>query len=100
MIHLLLVDPDPERELDAPPEFEVLRAHNVEEALEKLSRNRRIDAVLFLEAEFARETATRVAEEDPAAPPLFLAGPGEVPGVVGVARGDLYAALRALLGEV
>jgi hypothetical protein len=99
VIHLLLVDSDPDRELAAPPAFETLRAGGVEEALEKLSRNRRIDAVLFFDPDLARETSARISEEDPAAPPLFLAGRGEVPGVVNLPPGDLFPALESRLGE-
>ena len=99
MIHLLVVDPDPLREFDLPPSFELLRAHGAEEAAEKLSRNRRIDAVLFLEEDLARHTAGLIRQEDPLAPPLFLAGEARVPGVTPLGPGEPFAALAALLGE-
>jgi hypothetical protein len=64
------------------PSVEVLAAASVEEALEKLARNRRIDAVLLLPGTPARELAETLAEEDPSAPPLFApASMGEIPGV-------------------
>lgn len=53
------------------PSVEILVAGGTAEALEKLARNRRIDAVLVLSGTEAVELATILAEEDPAAPPLF-----------------------------
>ena len=55
------------------PSVEVVAAHGAEDALERLARNRRIDAVLLLEAADAPETARLIAEEDPSAPPVFSA---------------------------
>jgi hypothetical protein len=52
---------------------EIVAAHGAEDALERLARNRRIDAILLLEGSEARETARLIAEEDPGAPPLFAA---------------------------
>jgi hypothetical protein len=79
------------------PSVEILFAGSAEEALEKLARNRRIDAVLLLASSPARELAQILAEEDPAAPPLFApASMGEIAGVVGLAEGDF----AALLDEV
>ncbi|HEY6148508.1 MAG TPA: hypothetical protein VIZ69_12445 [Thermoanaerobaculia bacterium] len=52
---------------------EVLRARGTEDAVEKLARNRRIDAVLLLaETTAARETISAIRDEHPAPPPLFL----------------------------
>jgi hypothetical protein len=66
----------------ADPSVEILAAGSAEEALEKLARNRRIDAVLLLPGSEARELAETLAEEDPSAPPLFApASIGEIPGV-------------------
>ena len=53
------------------PSIEVVTAHGAEDALEKLARNRRIDAVLLLEDAEAGATAALIADEDPGAPPLF-----------------------------
>jgi hypothetical protein len=53
------------------PSIEVVTAHGAEDALERLARNRRIDAVLLLAGSEAKETARLIAEEDPGAPPLF-----------------------------
>ena len=64
------------------PSVEILSAGGAEEALEKLARNRRIDAVLLLPGSPARELADTLAEEDPSAPPLFApSSMGEIAGV-------------------
>ena len=55
------------------PSVEIVTAHDAEDALERLARNRRIDAVLLLEGSDARKTARLIAEEDPGAPPVFAA---------------------------
>ena len=59
------------------PSIEVLTASGTEEALEKLARNRRIDAVLLLADGDPEATAHAIHEEDPGAPPLFA--PASVP---------------------
>jgi CheY-like chemotaxis protein len=53
------------------PSVEVLTASGTEEALEKLARNRRIDAVLLAGLADPASTAQAIQEEDPGAPPLF-----------------------------
>jgi hypothetical protein len=94
MITVLVVGPlDRAALLDAAasrnPSIELLHAAGLEEALDRLARNRRIDAVLLLsEPDAAREIAETVREEDPAAPPLFVPDSGA--GIAGV---------RALVGE-
>ena len=73
MITVLIVSP-PGSELEEAegrdPSIEILFARDAEEALEKLGRNRRIDAVLLLEGDPAA-TAAEVLDDNPAAPPLF-----------------------------
>jgi len=88
MITVLVVGPrDRAAELDAAasknPSIELLHAAGLEEALDRLARNRRIDAVLLLdEPDAAREIAATVLEEDPAAPPMFVPeSGGEIAGV-------------------
>ncbi len=88
MITILVVaDPDQAKPLDRvaaqKPSLELLHATDVEEALERLSRNRRIDAVLLLlPPDRTREVAALVHQEDPSAPPLFAPATSEaVPGV-------------------
>ncbi len=64
------------------PSVEILSAAGAEEALEKLARNRRIDAVLLLPGSPSRELADTLAEEDPSAPPLFApSSMGRIAGV-------------------
>lgn len=63
------------------PSIEIVTADGAEDALERLARNRRIDAVLILASPGAAETARLVREEDPGAPPLFApAAAGPIPG--------------------
>lgn len=74
---------------EAHPSVEVLAASGNDEALEKLARNRRIDAVLLLPGSEAGALVAELAEEDPSAPPLFApASVGEIPGVRTLAVDD------------
>ncbi|HTR04451.1 MAG TPA: hypothetical protein VMN82_14765 [Thermoanaerobaculia bacterium] len=58
-----------------------MAASGAEDALEKLARNRRIDAVLLL-GEGVAAAAAEIREEDPGAPPLYAsARAGDIPGV-------------------
>jgi hypothetical protein len=60
------------------PSLELLHATGLEEALDRLARNRRIDAVLLLvDPGAAREIETTLLEEDPAGPPIFVAAAGQ-----------------------
>lgn len=64
------------------PSVEILTAVETEDALERLARNRRIDAILLLPGAAALEIAETLREEDPAAPPIFApASVGAIPGV-------------------
>ena len=68
------------------PSVEVLTARDGEDALEKLARNRRIDAVLLLAGPESADAARVIHEEDPGGPPLFApASAGEVPHATSVA---------------
>ncbi len=53
------------------PSVEILAAHGVEDALEKLARNRRIDAVLLLAGQQNPAVAGAIRDDNPAHPPLF-----------------------------
>jgi len=73
---LVVSDPGRSSELDGAaagmPSLELLHAHDLEQALDRLARNRRIDAVLLLlDRHSTSEVAATILEEDPAAPPLF-----------------------------
>ena len=54
------------------PSVEVLSAHGVEDALEKLARNRRVDAVLLLAGEANSEIVGAIRDDNPAHPPLYI----------------------------
>jgi hypothetical protein len=97
VISILVVGAGAEAE-EPPSAIEVLHAAGVEDALEKLARNRRIDAVLVLASD-AREFVDAVVEEVVAPPPLFL--PADGPAVSGARRLEPLAAdVRALLDAV
>lgn len=84
------------------PSLELLHAADVEEALDRLARNRRIDAVLLLVGpETAREIAETVLEEDPGAPPIFLpATTAAVSRVRSLAPGTPEELLQSIVREV
>ena len=52
------------------PSVEIMTANGTEDALEKLARNRRIDAVLILAGGKTAESAALIREHPPGAPPL------------------------------
>jgi hypothetical protein len=83
------------------PSVEIVTARDVEDALEKLARNRRVDAVLLLDSGSAAASARMILEEDPAAPPLYAPeGAGKISGaqtLPGATAGDLVATLAARL---
>jgi hypothetical protein len=85
MISVLIVadgGQDLENLTGAYPSVEVLLAHGVEDALEKLARNRRIDAVLLLAGQADPAVVGAIREDNPAHPPLF--GPAGEPAVEGI----------------
>jgi hypothetical protein len=61
--------------LAGSPSLEVLTAHGLEDALEKLGRNRRIDAVLLLDRRDAGKIVEAIRQDIPAHPPIFVPGP-------------------------
>lgn len=72
-----------DRLAERAPSLELLHAGDAEQALDRLSRNRRIDAVLLLLP--PDQTAKAVAlfrEEDPSGPPLFAPALPEPPAGV------------------
>ena len=64
------------------PSVEVLSAHGIEDALEKLARNRRVDAVLLLAGEANPEIVGAIRDDNPAHPPLYR--PAGQPAPAGV----------------
>ena len=101
MITVLVVsEPGRSRALDEAaarlPSLELLHAGDVEQAIDRLARNRRIDAVLLLlEGEAAAEVVRTVLEEDPGAPPIFAAG-GDLPGTRSLPAAEPEMLLEAL----
>lgn len=84
---------------EPPSAVEVLHAHDAEEAVEKLGRNRRIDAVLVLAD--AAATVAAIREDLLAPPPIFLAA--DAPAVSGARRltaGDPGALLEEIAREI
>ena len=80
------------------PSIEVVAAHGAEDALERLARNRRIDAVLLLGGSDAGETAGLIAAEDPGGPPVFAsATAGAVTGVRRLAAASGESLLEELV---
>ncbi len=101
MITILAVGPDAEALAvfgASHPSVEVVTAHGAEEALERLARNRRIDAVVLLAGSEAGETARLIAEEDPGAPPMFASGDaGDLTGARRLAAASGGALLEELV---
>lgn len=62
---------------------EVLLACGMEDALEKLGRNRRVDAVLLVTPADAGEILEALREDSPAHPPIYVpAGWPRLPGTI------------------
>ncbi len=99
MISVLIVGPGEPANLESPPSIELLRCATPEEALETLSRNRRIDAVMFFDGDTARETSTVLGEEGASWPPLFQAGRSSADGIVPLDPAEILDDLRRRLGE-
>lgn len=80
---------------------EVLTAHGLEDALEKLGRNRRIDAVLLLGKDDIRAIVEAIREDNPAHPPIFLPQRRQAPPGTRVlpGKGKGLAELLDLLSE-
>ncbi|MEP6995512.1 MAG: hypothetical protein ABI968_13390 [Acidobacteriota bacterium] len=100
MITILVVGPSPAEPSEfaqSHPSVEILTAAGAEDALEKLARNRRIDAVLLLPGAAAAEIIATLREEDPGAPPVFA--PDSMGPISGARplRGDDSARLLDLL---
>jgi hypothetical protein len=86
------------------PSVEVLYAHDPEEAVDRLARNRRIDAVLLLCGAENAGIVEAIREDIPAAPPLFLpaADQSPLPGTRLLPRGspdELLDSLVAVLED-
>lgn len=102
MIHVLVVGPRELENLSArSSSVEVLHAGTSDEAVEKLARNRRVDAVLLLLGE-DNEAVARAVQEDVVPPPPLFTGAADpaAPGVRRLASRDpveMLDLLRAAL---
>lgn len=100
----ILVVGEPAAEAGLPEtgsSIEVLRARDAEEAVEKLGRNRRIDAVLVLGAAIAPAAVEAIREDVIAPPPIFLpAGAQAIPGTRQVGGQNVRALLDAMGREL
>ena len=105
MISILVVGPageDMDRLEAADPSVEVLFAHAIEEALEKLGRNRRIDAIILVAGPEAGAMVEAIREDNPAHPPIFVpAGPGPgIPHTTPIDAADPSGMLHVLKGKL
>jgi hypothetical protein len=83
------------------PSVEILMAHGVEDALEKLGRNRRIDAVLLLAGPANPAIVGAIREDNPAHPPMYLpAGQPAPRGIRTLPAGEPAELLDLLLREL
>lgn len=99
MIAVLVVGGPGVEDAEPPSAVEVLHARDADDAVEKLGRNRRIDAVLVL-AEAAAAVAA-IREDILAPPPIFL--PSDAPAIPGARRldaGSPAALLEAIAREL
>ena len=80
---------------------EVLTAHGVEDTLEKLGRNRRVDAVLLLKEKEMAAIVAAIEEDNPAHPPLVqAAGRPRVPGTRILAAAEPAELIDLLVREL
>jgi len=83
------------------PSVEVMTAEDGEEILDKLARNRRIDAVLLMPGAGAAELAAAIREEDPAGPPVYAWGDGAgIEGVRALPARSAEEAIAAIVAEL
>ena len=104
MITILVVSGPAERIAGAfarHASVEVLHARDIEDALEKLARNRRIDAVLLLDADTAAAAASAIFEEDPAPPPIYAPeSSGPIPNVHAIGGADPVVLIEDLAARL
>jgi hypothetical protein len=99
VLTVLVVGQEPPADAGREPDsmIEVLHARDADEAVEKLGRNRRIDAVLLLEAAGAAETLAAIREDNPSPPPVFLPpGAAPIPGTRTLAAGGSGSLVEAV----
>jgi hypothetical protein len=80
------------------PSLELMTAEEDEEVLDKLARNRRVDAVLLMPGPGAAALAAAIQEEDPAGPPIYGWGQGaEIDGARRLEARDASEAIEELV---
>lgn len=104
MITILVVGPEAVgREAPSDPAVEVLHATGVEQAIERLARNRRIDAVLLLCGRRNAEVMAAIEQEEPTPPPFYAPAQPPPPSGVRPLRADsierLLEAIETDLGK-
>jgi hypothetical protein len=83
------------------PAIEVLRVSGAEQAIEKLGRNRRIDAVLLLCGPDNAAVLASILEEESAPPPFYApADPPPPAGVRRLAAGSLDGLLAGIAADL
>jgi hypothetical protein len=99
MLAVLVVGKDPAAALpEAGSAIEILHAHGADEAVEKLGRNRRIDAVLILPTADAAEIVAAIREDVVSPPPIFLAaGAPKIPATTRLAERELSEMLSRVV---
>jgi NaMN:DMB phosphoribosyltransferase len=104
MIHLLVVLPSGAEAEDLSgrrSSVEVLVAHGVDEAVDKIARNRRLDGVLLAGGAENAAIAAAIREDNLSPPPLFVSGEAEdLPGTRRLAAQGLPALLDLIAGQL
>jgi len=89
-----------EAPLEVSPSIEVLHAGGLEEALETLGRNRRIDAILLWAGRENTPIARAIREDNPAPAPIFATEPSPAVGVRVLNSRSLPEAVEELLQQI
>jgi len=99
VIAVLVVGGPGVEDAEPPSAIEVLHARDADEAVEKLGRNRRIDAVLVLHD--AAEAVAAIREDLLAPPPIFVRpGAPAIPGARRLAAEEPAALLEEIAREI
>jgi hypothetical protein len=81
--------------------IEIIRAQDPEEAVERLARNRRIDAILIWKGVPASSVIAAIRAENPAPPPIFVSsGSRPVPSGTRPVAEDPAVAIQELLSDM
>ena len=103
MIAVLAVGPRLDPSIEPRSSIELLHARDADDAVEKLGRNRRVDAVLILEGAETAAVVAAIREDVLAPPPIFRsrdALPAEGIHALPAASADVSALLEALAAEI